>query len=272
MRKFIVGNWKMNGNEALIEAMAKTISRMRESFKAVRQCQQSTSSTSYPTSPQVVICPPFPYLRSLKECCAEATNAKAEIGIGAQNVHAHLAGAFTGEISAGMLRECGVSFCIIGHSERRIYFEESDILIQQKARILLEHEIRPVICIGESLEQREKNLHEKTVIGQLVRIIDGIPLTQLRQCIIAYEPLWAIGTGKTASAEQANEMHTVIRKNLEELTTEETAKAIPLLYGGSVNAKNASILLQQPEINGSLVGGASLKPEDFSQIIQSSMT
>jgi triosephosphate isomerase len=97
----------------------------------------------------------------LKESCAEATNAKAEIGIGAQNVHAHLAGAFTGEISAGMLRECGVSFCIVGHSERRIYFEESDILIQQKARILMEHEIRPVICIGESLEQREKNLHEK---------------------------------------------------------------------------------------------------------------
>ena len=260
----------MNGNKALIDTMVKTILETLETAIVEGQCQQSKSIASQLTSPHVVICPPFPYLHSLKECCAEATIGDAEISIGAQNVHTHLAGAFTGETSAGMLQEYGVTFCIVGHSERRTYFDESDTLVQQKAKILIKHDIRPVICIGETLQQREKGLHEKTVIGQLVRIFDGIPLSQLCQFIVAYEPIWAIGTGKTATVEQANEMHTVIRKKLVELTTEETAEAIPILYGGSVNAKNASMLLQQPEINGSLVGGASLKPEDFSQIIQSS--
>ena len=270
MGKLIIGNWKMNGNEALIDVMVKTISRRLKMVKTGKSGPHSPSTSFQPSIPRVVVCPPFPYLRRLKEYCAEAPAGEAEIGIGAQNVHAHLAGAFTGEISVGMLKEYDVSFCIVGHSERRSYFDESDDLIQQKAKILLKHDIRPVICVGESWQQREKGTHEKTVIGQIERIFNEIPATDLSRCIVAYEPLWAIGTGKTASAEQANEMHMVIRRKLLELTTGETAASIPLLYGGSVNAKNSSMLLKQPEIDGCLVGGASLEPEGFDQIIRSS--
>ena len=270
MGKLIIGNWKMNGNEALIDVMVKTISRRLKMVKTGKSGPHSPSTSFQPSIPRVVVCPPFPYLRRLKEYCAEAPAGEAEIGIGAQNVHAHLAGAFTGEISAGMLKEYDVSFCIVGHSERRSYFDESDDLIQQKAKILLKHDIRPVICVGESWQQREKGTHEKTVTGQIERIFNEIPATDLSRCIVAYEPLWAIGTGKTASAEQANEMHMVIRRKLLELTTGETAASIPLLYGGSVNAKNSSMLLKQPEIDGCLVGGASLEPEGFDQIIRSS--
>ena len=248
MTKLIIGNWKMNGSGSLIATMVE----------ALKGVIEQTSSRA-----QVVICPPFPYLGLLKQAVGEGA-----IGIGAQNVHTQLSGAFTGEISVTILKEWGTTHCIVGHSERRSNFGETDELVQQKAKILLEHKIQPVICVGESLQQRENSQHESTVIGQLTIALNGISTEKLAQCIIAYEPVWAIGTGKTATAEQANQMHVVIRSKLAEYTTESMARIIPILYGGSVNAKNAGSLLQQSDIDGSLVGGASLKPEDFCQIIQ----
>lgn len=239
----------MNGNVALIVAM-------------VAQLKSIMDATN--SGIRVVICPPFPYLGLLQETIGDAA-----LSVGAQNIHFQPHGAFTGEISVSMLQEWGVTYCIIGHSERRLYFGETDELVCQKAKMLLEQNIQPVICVGESLEQRESRKHEATVIAQLSQVLNSINSEQLSKCIIAYEPIWAIGTGKTASAEQANQMHTTIRQKLIQLSNESVACTIPILYGGSVNAKNSGELLQQPEIDGSLVGGASLKPEDFSQIIQS---
>ena len=239
----------MNGNAALIAEMVGQLKNL------VHQAQAGV---------HVVICPPFPYLNTLQKTVGEAP-----IGLGAQNVHTEPSGAFTGEVSAAMLQEWGVTHCIVGHSERRLYFGETNELVNQKLKILLAQNIQPVLCVGESLAQRENGTQEETVIGQLSEALHGIPLQQFSQCIIAYEPVWAIGTGKTATAPQANQMHRTVRLKLAELSTDETARAVPILYGGSVNSKNSGELLDQPEIDGSLVGGASLKPKDFCQIIQS---
>ncbi len=248
MTKLIMGNWKMNGDRALVSTMIAAIK------SAISQKKSRV---------QVVVSPPFPYLGLLKQTIGEAN-----IGIGAQNVHTQLSGAFTGEISVNILKDWDTTHCLVGHSERRSHFEETDELVQQKAKLLLEHQIQPVICVGETLEQRESGQHEATVIQQLTVALDGMSSENLAQCIVAYEPVWAIGTGKTATEAQANQMHQVIRNTLAEQATETIAKAIFILYGGSVNAKNADSLLQQSDIDGCLVGGASLKPEDFSQIIQ----
>ncbi len=239
----------MNGDSALVTTM-------------VAQLKPLVSSAE--SEAKVVLCPPFPYLGVLKEVVSGTA-----IGIGAQNVHTQPSGAFTGEVSVSMLQEWNTTHCIIGHSERRQYFGETDELVHQKATLLLEKSIQPVICVGESLEQRESGQHETTVLGQLSKALEGMDPNQLSKCIIAYEPVWAIGTGKTATAEQANQMHSTIRQKLTTLSNESLSRSIPILYGGSVNAKNSGELLQQPEIDGSLVGGASLKLEDFSQIIQS---
>ncbi len=249
MEKFIIGNWKMNGSQSLIKTMVEALHKTIE--------QDSPNA-------QVVVCPPFPYLGLLQKTI-QGTAVKA----GAQNVYYELSGAYTGEISVNMLNEWGSTYCIIGHSERRSYFGETDELVQKKAVVLLENNITPVICVGETLEQREKGEHESTVVGQLTKALDGISASDLARCIIAYEPVWAIGTGKTATDEQANDMHKVARTKLAELTDDNTAKNIPILYGGSVNAKNAAGLLSQSDIDGSLVGGASLKPDDFCTIVKS---
>lgn len=250
MASSIIGNWKMNGHSALVAEMVGQLKNL------VNQVGKGV---------QVVICPPFPYLDLLQK-----TVGDAPIGIGAQNVHPEPGGAFTGEVSVTMLQEWGVTHCIVGHSERRLYFGETDDLVNQKVKILLAQHIQPILCVGESLAQREEGTQETTVIGQLGAALQGISSEELSQCIIAYEPIWAIGTGKTATAQQANEMHRTIRHKLAELSSHEIAGAMPIVYGGSVNAKNSGELLQQSEIDGSLVGGASLKPQDFCQIIQSS--
>ena len=166
-----------------------------------------------------------------------------------------------------MLNEMDVKWCIVGHSERRAQFSETDAIVRQKVGILLQNRIQPIMCVGESLEEREAGKHEEVVVEQLKNGLSGLAADDQLRCTIAYEPVWAIGTGKTATPEQANSMHLVIRNQLAELATEQFATKMRILYGGSVNADNAEELLGQSEIDGALVGGASLKPDQFPGII-----
>jgi len=243
--KLIAANWKMNGSFALIDSMHKVLSPLLEK-----------------TIFEVVICPPDVLLSSMNNTVKES-----RIAVGAQNVHSETSGAFTGETSAPLLQECGVQWCIVGHSERRILFGETDEFIRSKTETLLKHGIRPILCIGETLEHRESGNHEKVVIAQLVKGLSGLAVDDQKRCVLAYEPIWAIGTGKTASPEQADSMHKIIRIELESLASSEAAENMQIIYGGSVNAENAKTLLSQSEIDGALVGGASLKIDTFPQIV-----
>jgi len=243
--KLITANWKMNGSFALIDSMHKVLSPLLKK-----------------TIFEVVICPPDVLLSSMKN-----TVKGSRIAVGAQNVHSETSGAFTGETSALLLQECGVQWCIVGHSERRILFGETDEFIRSKTETLLKHGIRPILCIGETLEHRESGNHEKVVIAQLVKGLSGLAVDDQKRCVLAYEPIWAIGTGKTASPEQADSMHKIIRIELESLASSEAAENMQIIYGGSVNAENAKTLLSQSEIDGALVGGASLKIDTFPQIV-----
>ena len=243
--KLIAANWKMNGSFALIESMHKVLSPLLKK-----------------TIFEVVICPPDVLLSSMNN-----TVKGSRIAVGAQNVHSETSGAFTGETSAPLLQECGVQWCIVGHSERRILFGETDEFIRSKTETLLKHGIRPILCIGETLEHRESGNHEEVVIAQLVKGLSGLAVDDRKRCVLAYEPIWAIGTGKTATPEQANSMHKIIRKELESLASSEAAENMQIIYGGSVNAENAKTLLSQSEIDGALVGGASLKINAFPKIV-----
>ncbi|MGA1597635.1 MAG: triose-phosphate isomerase [bacterium] len=245
-KKLIAGNWKMNGSAELVLEMCSALQPHLSSLQS-----------------EVLICPPFTLLRKLREAAAGTS-----IQIGAQNVHSQVSGAFTGEIAAPMLQDCGVSYCLVGHSERRSYFGETDALVRDKVAVLLQHAIQPVVCVGETLEQREQEQHEAAVAMQLRGAFSEIAPADQQRCIVAYEPVWAIGTGRTATPEQANEMHSFIRQEMHKLASPEIAQELPILYGGSANAQNAESLLAQPEIDGALVGGASLKPKDFLQILQ----
>ena len=244
--KLIAANWKMNGSLTLIDEMLKVLSTL---------VQNSVC--------EVVICPPDVLLSSMKK-----TFEGTRIAVGVQNVHSETSGAFTGETSALLLQECGAQWCIVGHSERRMLFGEADEFIRSKTETLLKHGIRPILCVGETLEQRESGNHEEVVIAQLGKGLSGLAADDQRRCVVAYEPVWAIGTGKTASPEQANSMHRVIRKELEALASAEVAYKMQILYGGSVNAENAETLLSQSEIDGALVGGASLITDAFTQIVK----
>jgi len=239
----------MNGSFSLIDEM---INVLRPNLD-IKSCQ-------------VIICPPHVLLLSLKNA-VEGTG----IEVGAQNVHSELNGAFTGETSTKLLKECGVNWCIVGHSERRTLFKESDDFIRSKTETLLNHGIRPILCVGESLEQRESGSFEEVVLAQLRKGLSGLSIEKQGQCVVAYEPIWAIGTGKTATAEQANSMHTLIRKEIESLAGPEVAENFQILYGGSVNAKNIQSLISMPEIDGALIGGSSLKTDDFSKIVAAGM-
>lgn len=248
MREILIaGNWKMNGSIALIGQMMETL--------------RSKLDISKPPC-SIAICPPYLYAAALQSA-VEGT----AVAVGVQNVYTETQGAYTGETSAPIIKECGIPFCIVGHSERRTYFGETDKIVNQKAKILLDHGIRPIICVGETLEQRESGNHEAIVIDQVKKALEGFSKDQLKQSVLAYEPIWAIGTGKTATPEQANQMHKVIRKELESIGGSDIAQDFTIQYGGSVNAKNAKELLGQPDIDGALVGGASLKPDDFVTII-----
>ena len=242
---FIAGNWKMFKTKAEAIAFAE---EFRELYKD--------------TDVQTAICAPFTNLEALKEAFAGT-----EIKVGAQNVHFADEGAFTGEISVSMLEEIGVDFCIIGHSERRQYFGETDETVNKKLKKLFEGPIRPILCVGESLEERDADKAFDVVGGQIKADLDGIDAADVKKLVIAYEPIWAIGTGRTATPDQAEEMCAFIRKTLIELYGEEVSDEVIIQYGGSVKPANATEIMNMDEIDGALVGGASLKPKDFMEII-----
>lgn len=242
---FIAGNWKMYKTTAEAKAFA-------QEFKKIYQ----------PSDVKTAIFAPFTQLAVLAE-----EFKGTGIGLGAQNVHYEREGAFTGEISIPMLQEIGVEYCIVGHSERRQYFNETDDTVNRKAKALLEAGITPVICVGEDLYQREHNYQDKLVAEQVANAMEGIPAEDAAKVVFAYEPIWAIGTGRTATPIQANHMCKVIRDELEEIYDEETADKVVIQYGGSVKPENALEILNMEEIDGALVGGASLEPLKFIEIV-----
>ena len=247
MKKFLIaGNWKMNKTTAEAVAFA-------EEIKA-----RNLAGTE-----DAAIMAPFTQLSELGKALKGSG-----IKFGAQNVHFEKSGAFTGEISIPMLKEIGVDYCVIGHSERREYFAETDETCNLKLKALLEADIMPILCVGESLEVREGNGEQTFVASQIVSDLKGIPEAQLPKVVIAYEPIWAIGTGKTATPEQAEEMCAFIRGVIAGMYSNETADEVLILYGGSMKPSNAAELLAKPDINGGLIGGASLKVDDFAALIE----
>ncbi len=245
MKKLIAGNWKMNGslvtNQALLAALA-------EGLATKPACD-------------IAVCVPAPYLAQVQSLKAVA------IDLGSQDVSAQASGAFTGEISATMLKDFGARYAIVGHSERRQYHGETDALVADKAKAALAAGITPIVCVGETLAEREAGRTEEVVKRQLAAVIhtNGHCISEI---VVAYEPVWAIGTGKTASPEEAQAVHAVLRAQLKAAT--EYSGRVRILYGGSMNAANAASLLGQPDIDGGLIGGASLKAADFLSIIAAS--
>lgn len=211
----------------------------------------------------VLVCPPYTALTT-----AHNLIKGSHIQLGAQDMSAHEKGAYTAEISAQMLLTVGVSFCILGHSERRQYHNETDLLVNAKARAALNADLTPIICVGETLEQRESGQTEQVVGAQIDGCLTGFSAEDIKKSVIAYEPVWAIGTGKTATPQMAQDVHKFIRNRVAEID-KDASEMIPILYGGSVKPSNASELLSQPDLDGALVGGASLKAEDFIGIIKS---
>ena len=252
MRKpIIAGNWKMNGTIA-------SGSILIEAFNSVLQDME--------LSCDVVVCPPFTAIER-----AVVLTKNTAIEVGAQTMDYHDAGAFTGEISPLMLTEVGVNYVIIGHSERREYYGETDETVNAKIKSAFHHNLNPIVCVGESLEQRETGHTIDWITSQLKGALADIPKEQVSQLIIAYEPIWAIGTGQTATSAQAEEVCQAIRNELENLYTKDLAQEVSILYGGSVKGENAYELIQQANIDGALVGGASLKADDFISIIKETL-
>ena len=242
---FIAGNWKMFKT-------CKEAEKFAEEFKAIYEKDDV----------RVAICAPFTQLAVLKKAF-EGTG----IGLGAQNMHFADEGAYTGEISAAMLKEIGVDYCIIGHSERRQYFAETDETVNLKLKQAFANGIVPILCVGESLEQREAGKEYDVVRDQLFADLKDIKAEDARKLVIAYEPIWAIGTGKTTTAEQADDMCGAIRDIVEEIYDTDVSCDVTIQYGGSVKPANAGEILNMPEIDGALVGGASLKAADFIEIV-----
>ncbi len=251
MRKPIVaGNWKMNKTAAEAVELVQALKRDLAACQGV----------------EVVICPPFTALAA-----AGAALAGTALGLGAQNMHWEKSGAFTGEVSAAMLRELACRYVIVGHSERRSLFGETDAGVNRKARAALAAGLRPIVCVGETLAQRQANQTEAVVTAQVRDGLQGIGAGELRQCVLAYEPVWAIGTGLTAAPEQAQAVHRLIRGLLAELADEKTAQLIRIQYGGSVKPANAKELFSQPDIDGGLIGGAALDAASFMAIIKGAL-
>ena len=247
LRKAVIaGNWKMN----------KTPAEAKELIAAIAPLVKDAGC-------EVIACTPFVDLSAAQEA-AQGTN----IQIGAENCHWEKSGAYTGEISAEMLASMGVNIVIIGHSERRQYFGETDVTVQKRVRAALDAGLTVILCVGETLEQREQGITSELVAMQTKIALGGVTAEELKRIIIAYEPVWAIGTGKTATAQQANEVCHTIREVIAGLYGKDAADAFTIQYGGSMNAGNAAELLAQPDVDGGLIGGASLKPQDFATIVK----
>jgi triosephosphate isomerase len=248
--KLVVGNWKMNKS-------------FDDAQDLILDIQNGLKDLKLQT--EVVLCPPFVYMELITDIAEEE---ESQFYAGAQNCSEHASGAYTGEVSAEMLASMGVEFCIVGHSERRKYFGESNATIAQKIKLLLEHDIVPIVCCGELLEERKAGKHTQVVQQQIEEALFGLQPAEFERIIIAYEPVWAIGTGETATPAQAEEMHAFIRSLVEKKYGTEMAYNTYILYGGSCNAKNAADLFLQEDVDGGLIGGASLKADDFIAIIQ----
>ena len=244
-KKVIAGNWKMNKlpNEAI-----DFIDRLTPLVKDTKN--------------EVVVCVPYTDL-FYALLTAQGTNIK----IGAQNIHFEEKGAYTGEVSAQMLKSIGVEYVIIGHSERRQYFNETDETVNKKVKTAFKHELKPIICVGETLEQREAGKAEEIITNQTEKALEGLTDEQVQNTIIAYEPIWAIGTGKTATSEDANNAIKAIRDKICQIYGQNVGKSIIIQYGGSVKSANCKELFTTSDIDGGLVGGASLDPEEFAKII-----
>ncbi|MCD9016292.1 triose-phosphate isomerase [Parachryseolinea silvisoli] len=249
-QKIVAGNWKMNKTLEEANILASEVTGM--------------VADEVKGDAKVIFCVPFPYLLPIKNQLGN----NARISVGAQNCSEHESGAYTGEVSAPMLKSMGIPYVILGHSERRQYFGEDGKLLAKKVDVALKHGLSPIFCCGEPLEVREANTHEALVKKQVEEGLFHLNADALKKVVIAYEPVWAIGTGKTASAQQAQDMHAVIRTHLASKYGQAVADTIIILYGGSVNAANAKELFSCPDVDGGLVGGASLKSRDFTEVIK----
>ena len=246
-KKIVAGNWKMNNNKS-------------ETADLI----QALKSLSFSTDVRVMVAPAFTHLAQ-----AEELTQGGRIEVLAQNMNANDSGAFTGEISAKMLNSIGINKVILGHSERRAYYNETDAELKQKVKTALTHDMEVVFCFGEELDQRKAGSHFEVVQSQLETVLFDLNSTEWSKIILAYEPVWAIGTGETASPEQAQDIHAFIRGLIASKYDEDLAQDVSILYGGSVKSANASAIFSQPDVDGGLIGGASLNAEDFIAIIQS---
>jgi triosephosphate isomerase len=247
-RKLIIaGNWKMNKTVAEALDLVGDLKRDLSNIKEV----------------DVVVCPPYTALCEVSKAILDST-----FRLGAQNMSEHNYGAYTGEISAGMLKEFSVRYVILGHSERRQYQKESNELVARKAQAAHAASLKPIVCVGETLEEREAKRTEQVVSEQLLGSLAGLNASQTEETIIAYEPVWAIGTGRTATAKQAQEVHAFIRQSLKVMFGDTTARRVRIQYGGSVKPSNARELMSQPDVDGALVGGASLESRTFAEIVK----
>jgi triosephosphate isomerase len=246
--KVIAGNWKMHKSNSDARVLAEAIRDKTSKIKKTK----------------IIVCPPATALVDVVGLLKET-----KIAIGAQNMHWEKMGAFTGEISAEMIKSTGASYVIIGHSERRQFFAETDETVNRKLMAALSANLNPIVCVGETLDQRESGITKKVVGEQLEGALKGLSSVQLNTLVLAYEPVWAIGTGKTATPDQAQEVHAFIRSKIQEMFDRATSESLVIQYGGSVKPDNAYELLKQPDIDGALVGGACLESESFAQIIES---
>ncbi|MFR5061732.1 MAG: triose-phosphate isomerase [Christensenellales bacterium] len=248
MRKpIIAGNWKMNNTKAEAETLLSELKPLIKDVKGV----------------DVVVCVPFTDIERVKKLVKGS-----KIRVGAQNVSWADKGAFTGEISAAMLLEAGAEYVVIGHSERRQYFGETDETVNKRTVQALKNGLKPIVCVGETLDEREGGMTEKVLFAQIEGAFEGISAEDAKKTVVAYEPVWAIGTGKTATSEQANETIKFIRKTLSRKYGRAAANRVRIQYGGSMNAKNAAELMAMSDIDGGLIGGASLKAADFSVVVK----
>src|SRR5574344_970112 len=257
-KPIIAGNWKMN----LLQSDAKAL------YEGIKSFVSNYKATQLPT---VIIAPVFTSLNQVSSIPCDCGCNGYKLSVAGQNCHWESSGAYTGEISVEMLKDAGCSYVIIGHSERRQYFSETDEMINKKAKAILAQGLLPIICCGETLEQRENGVTDTHIASQIKAALDGLSNEDIAKSVIAYEPIWAIGTGKTCDAVEANRVIAMIRNVVAEVSTQEAADKIRILYGGSVKPNTIVEQMSKPDIDGALIGGASLKAESFNQIITNSM-
>ncbi|MCK9629173.1 MAG: triose-phosphate isomerase [Bacteroidales bacterium] len=252
-KKIVAGNWKMNTTIKEAEVLVKDLTILADELD---------------TDVDIIVCPPFTHLDPVARMLAKQYDENEKISLGAQNCADHVSGAYTGEVSVSMLKSVNCKYVILGHSERREYYHENSASLYEKVELALNAGIIPIFCVGEKLEERESNRHFEVVAEQVKDVLYKLKGAEMSKIIIAYEPVWAIGTGKTATSEQAEEMHAFIRKVVADKFGD-VAEIVPILYGGSCKPSNAQEIFSKPNVDGGLIGGASLVAKDFVDIVKS---